>query len=66
MDIIQKLMSNWNRFTDANPDIIEAVKDGYEVAAYDEETEMIISIEKVGDTVKMRIIEDSHIIRKTA
>lgn len=66
MGSIETIMKNWKRFTTENPDIKDAINDGYEVAAYDEETQMIIAVELVGKDLKVRIVEDSHIIRKSA
>lgn len=61
-----KLMNNWKRFCDDNPDIREAIKDGYEVAAYDEETAMIITVELVNGDLKIKIIEYSHVIKNNS
>ncbi|USG64015.1 hypothetical protein NDK47_24215 [Brevibacillus ruminantium] len=64
MDEIKTLMTNWQRLTSECPEIHEAIKDGYEVGAYDEETGYIISMEKVGDELKVRVVMDAHFIPK--
>lgn len=64
MDIIKKLLANWSRFAEENPDIQNAVKEGYEVAVYDEETGLVMIQELVGQELKVRIIEEAHVIKK--
>jgi hypothetical protein len=64
LDSISTLMGNWKRFTNENPDILEALKEGFEVSVYDEETGLIMSQEFVEGQLKVRIIEEAHVIKK--
>lgn len=64
MNIVEKLMNNWKRLKDENPDINEAIKEGYEVAAYDEETGMVISSVLEDGSLKVKVIEDGYVIKK--
>lgn len=64
--MVNKIIENWKRYCDENPDIREAIKDGYEVAAYDEDTGMIIAVELVNGDLKIKIIEDSHVIKNNS
>lgn len=62
MDAINTLLTNWQRLSSENPDIHEALKEGYEVAAYDEETGYIIAMEKVDGELKVKVIMDAYFI----
>lgn len=60
--MLTTLINNWNRYKEANPDIVEAIKEGYEVAAFDQETGMVIRNELEGSTLKVSITEDGYFI----
>jgi len=62
MQSLDTLLKNWKRLESSNPDIGIAVKEGYEVAAFDQETEMIICKELINGELKIRIIEDGYVI----
>jgi len=62
--MIEKVLDNWKKFCDNNPDIRDAIKEGYEIAAYDEETEMIIAVELLNGELKVKIIGEAYIIPK--
>lgn len=60
--MIQTLLQNWKRFEQANPAVLEAIRKGYEVGAYDQEAQMIMSREFVNGEIKIWVIEDGHVI----
>lgn len=62
MDKVNPLFANWQRFVSERPDIHEAIKEGYEVGAYDDETGCIITVEKVNGELKVRVIMEAHFI----
>ncbi|ALA07213.1 hypothetical protein SECTIM467_89 [Brevibacillus phage SecTim467] len=65
MDVITKLIENWEKLCKQNPDITIAVKNGHGVAAYDTEAEMVITAELVDNAMSLCIIEDSYVIGNT-
>ncbi|SEN20090.1 hypothetical protein [Paenibacillus sp. OV219] len=62
--MLERLLENWHRYIEQNKDLKEAIKEGYEVAAFDEETGMIICVSLEDRELKVKIVEDAHIIPK--
>lgn len=65
--MIDTLFANWRQFASDNPDIHDAINEGYAVAAYDEETGFIIVMEKDetdNKTIQVKVVMDAYYIPK--
>lgn len=65
MDIISKILKNVKSYEERNPEVREAVKEGYEVAYYLDEFNIIVTKELVNGTLRVKIIEEAHLIPKS-
>lgn len=62
MDVVQKALANMERFEKQNPSIVTAMGEGVLVAAYDAETNRVITKEITEGTLKVQIIKEAYFI----
>lgn len=62
MDVVQKALSNMERFEKQNPSIFTAMGEGVLVAAYDAETNRVITKEITEGTLRVQIIKEAYFI----